>query len=190
MLAAPPMVARLTRLLAAAVKPLSGPGGADAGAAAASAAQYQDALVRLLAGAVSAPTVPPFLAAGGLPALIAVMRAALPSLAPAGRAGGGAEVRPRGVALGNACKLLISLTAAPPEVCPPGQLVAAGACDVLVDCVKAAGSSAAGDAVAGTLRKNGAVALARLSRDAAALGRIRELRGVEILMQLRSELML
>ncbi len=172
----PAVVARVTAWLAEALQ--AGKGG-DA------AAQYQDGLVRILAAAASAtPAATTALhAAGGAATLSAFIAAALPSLRPS------AGLRSRAPAVGNACKALIGLADASPEDAAaglpprPDALLAAGACEVLVEALKCAGD----DNV--PVRKNAAVALARLARHPAAHARIRDLRGMEILVQVSSQLL-
>jgi hypothetical protein len=70
----------------------------------------------------------------------------------------------------------------------PPKLLSSGVVDALVEALRAAASASDADAHAVSARKNAAVALAKLSRDAACFTRIRELRGIEILMAVSGSL--
>ncbi len=162
-------VSRLTCLLAASMA--GGDGDVLEG-------QYADGLVRLLAASTSSgiPAAEACLAAGGPSALVAMLRAAVPTLYPPTLPG-----RPaRHVGVGNAAKALIALSAFKAAL---PMLVAAGAVPVLVDALKAP----SGDAKEGpgaAVRKNAAVALARLAADAGGHTALVETGGLRVLLQL------
>ncbi len=151
-------------------------------------ALLQDSLVRVTAGLIAAATPPTFgvfMGAGGLQALVSVMHEQLASL----KCITPADSQPttgigRFIGLGNACKLLGSLLdeGALLQV-PRDTVLASGAIDVLVSSLKLDGGSSSPQAA--SVRKNASVALARAVRDAACMVRARELRGIEILIQLQ-----
>ena len=185
-----PHLQSLTAALASAAAPsgsLNGPLPSDSDAvvatpAASSSALLQDSLLRVIAG-VAAPgespgTAAAVAAAGGLREIVAVMRSQLASLLlPPAAPGAG-----RFFGLGNACKLLGALlddAGAPLAAAFLGE----GGVDVLVGALKLEGGSS--DPQADAVRKNASVALARAVRDPACMARARELRGIEILVQLQ-----
>jgi tetratricopeptide (TPR) repeat protein len=171
----PGTVGRVTRWLG---ESLAAPANATASPALlAAAVQYQDGLVRLLAGITDPTACESIVAAGGVKILVAFLRAALPTLRPSTANG----MRARAAAVGNACRVFIGFSSLPSA---PSAVLAAGGCDVLVDALKSAG-----DAETVPVRKNAAVALARLAKDPGCIERIRELRGMEMLIQVNSQLL-
>lgn len=140
----------------------------------------------------------------------AISRAAgAPALASGGsKTSGPVSTLLRAAALGNACKIGITLATAATAAAPSGvsatasvtiasaampavtasKLLSSGVVDALVEALRAAASASDADAHAVSARKNAAVALAKLSKDAACSARIRELRGIEILMAVSGSL--
>ena len=181
----------LTGALCAAAGTVGGPpAAAGASSVPASQALLQDSLVRAVAGAASfspassSPTdalcaATLVASGGGLRATVAIIGSQLASLLLAPGAPGAG----RFIGLGNACKLIGALLDSRAEAASPAALLAAGGVDALVGALKLEGGS--GDPQASAVRRNASVALARAVRDAACMARARELRGIEILMQLQ-----
>jgi hypothetical protein len=151
-------------------------------------ALLQDSLIRAVAAAVSASrlaSIDTFMRSGGLPALVAVMRAQLASVS-AHPSSSGEQLRSeaRFIGIGNACTLLGSLLdEGTSAAVRRDHVLSEGCVDVLVDALKLNGGS--DSPLAGGIRKNASVALARAVRDSACMARARELRGIEILIQLQ-----
>lgn len=190
----PQALRSLTGALCAAAGTVGGPAAASASPTGASSvpasrALLQDSLVRTVAGAASssAPSSPTdasgaaalMASGGGLRATVAIINSQLASL----RLTPGAPGAGRFIGLGNACKLIGALLDSGAEAASPAALLAAGGVDALVGALKLEGGS--GDPQAAAVRRNASVALARAVRDAACMARARELRGIEILMQLQ-----
>lgn len=129
----------------------------------------EDPLIRCLAGAMTTPEqVAAVVDAGVLPRLGAILAEGLP------------DTKARATALGNLTKCVITMTNEATNKYH-GALLSARFVENLIELLKRAG--------AGPVRKNAAVALARLARDKDCLAKIRELDGMKILMQLGRELM-
>ena len=132
---------------------------------------YHDSLVKVIAAAMqTSPAAADTVARGsGVAALVAVLRAALATLR--------GKSRSRAVAVGNACVALTALSERHGDA-----LLKAGACDLLVDALKAPGDAHA------PIRRNASLAIARLVRSHAGCeARIRALRGMEILVTLQRD---
>lgn len=172
-----------------------------------------DGLIRTWAAILSSPSssspdaVSPlevFVMEGGVEAVSSVVASILDENAAAKKAAGSNNNKTpflRAAALGNACKIAITLasteTSGAGFVVSASMLLSSGLIDGLVGALKAtssllsptgvaagAGAAAAEQALIASAQKNAAVALARLlkDKDGAAGSRIRELRGLEVLM--------
>ncbi len=115
-----------------------------------------------------------------LPSLVAVCKQALPTLPYINKTntGSGSATRHRGATIGNIATIFIAFA----EKEKYNHILKCGACGLLVDILKESGDKHP------TVRKNAAVALAKLLRDEKCGEQIRALRGMEILLQLGKQL--
>jgi hypothetical protein len=137
-----------------------------------------DAIVRVIASVLTAnkALIEDFVHLAGVPALSRVLESAI----AATKGTCAIERRNRMVCIGNACKVGISLADSSHHT----AALDGGLLDALIEALKLTANADDKDMVGVTARKNVAVALAKFMRNTACSTRIRELRGMEILMQL------